>query len=37
MVLEMMSVKVWGKRNNNKSLIGDGSGWEPQILPQGQP
>lgn len=26
MVLEIIPVKVWGKRNNYKWLIGDGSG-----------
>ena len=37
MVMEMMPRKIWGKRNNCKWLISDDSGWEPQILPQGQP
>ena len=37
MVMEMMPVKVWGKRNNCKWLVSDDNGWEPQILPQGQP
>lgn len=37
MVLEMMPVKVLGKRNNCKWIIGDVSDWETQILPQGQP